>query len=93
VAGSGFPASFIERALGGGFEVAGHFHPGLRYAAEGFEVAELHGRPVTVHGRSVNEIVIFSVSFRFVVSILGEENFILFRNQPLDETKPGTSLF
>jgi hypothetical protein len=41
---------------------------------------------------SVNEIVIFSVGFRSAVSILGEENFILAKNPPLDGTKLGSSL-
>ena len=43
--------------------------------------------------KGVNEIVIFSVSSRSTVSILGEENFILAKNLPLDGTKPGSSLF
>jgi predicted phage tail protein len=46
-----------------------------------------------VTGKGVNEIVIFSVGSRSVVSIPGEENFILVKDPTRDGTKPGSSLF
>ena len=52
----------------------------------------LQMRQEFVTGKGVNEIVIFSVGSRSVVSIPGEENFILAKNLPLDGTNLGSSL-